>query len=157
MILIINSEDRRDKEKLYNHLKTLFSKKGFYEVSFKRHLQKRTEKQNAYWHSVICTTIANVTGSDPSTVHTYLKHKFLGIRRTFEGEEFIESRSTSDLNVEEMSKLIEEVILWAKTNFNIDIPTANEIPNSLSPYQDPKIEIGEKPKNKEDDPPFDIR
>ena len=84
---------------------------------------KRTSPQNALWW-VYMDVIAREFGYTKDEMHEICKYKFLLSEKVDEKTGLVLKyiRSTTELNKEEFSELIENLYAWAATDFNILLP-----------------------------------
>jgi len=93
------------------------------EIVIKKYVSLRTNKQNAYYWSVVIRTISQETGSDPDTVHAELKKMFLLIK---DGVLPIVG-STKKLSTKDFGVYLDKVILWAAEFLQVIVPPADYV------------------------------
>lgn len=124
MKLIIDFDKKKDKQRLFEHLKSL---NGTVYVSLER--ETRSSNLNKYYFGVVIKLICEYTGEDSESVHLFLKKKFLPIffRDRYRREELIYGGGTSRLTNKQFQEYIEKVCAFAGEFFGIYIPQPNEI------------------------------
>lgn len=95
---------------------------------------KRTDQQRKYYFGVMVIMITAElkrlgNNVDEETVHEWLKVKFNPVYIHNEAGEVIDTigGSTTDLNKEQMSELIDRVIVWVQDNLNLSIPSPTTV------------------------------
>ena len=124
MKLIIDFDKKKDKQRLFEHLKNL---SGTVYVSLER--GTRSINLNKYYFGVVIKIICDYTGEDSETVHLFLKKKFLPIffRDRYRREEVIYGGGTSYLTNKQFQEYIEKCCSFADYFFGLHIPQPNEI------------------------------
>ena len=93
------------------------------QVIIKEHKPRRTNKQNAYLFGAV---YPEISGRFPllsnEAVHKRMKRKFLSYRD--EETDTFDTRSTADLDIEEIAVYIENIAEWAASRHSIIIPEA---------------------------------
>lgn len=85
-------------------------KSGVVSVTLSDKKQSRSSQQNRYFHQLV-GLVAKEQGECPQRLKKQIKHKLGLIEKDFiNGELITQIRSTADLNKEEFSRLIEQVI-----------------------------------------------
>ena len=124
MIYVVDLKNPNVKQVVDNMINDLRreSKKGPLTVTISDKKSKRSVQQNAYAHKLI-GLIAEHQGESLESVKRQIKHR-IGLieKRMINGELITEIRSTADLNKDEFSKLIEQVITVCEY-LGIDYPT----------------------------------
>lgn len=90
-----------DRNKAETYFKKLMEEKA--RVEIKKHVSKRTNLQNAYWH-VACTILSNETGCTLPEIKKIIKDHLEFMVYTKGGHQFY--RSSADLDKEEFINLI---------------------------------------------------
>lgn len=121
MEITINNED--DKKKLYEYLK---NKAIPYRVVVDDNREKRSNRQNSYYHGVVIEYIAKHLGLFPDEVKSILAHKFLLYARFINGVAYPYAGHTSGLTTKEMEILNEQIRIWGLTELGLKIPLPNE-------------------------------
>lgn len=100
-------------------------------VKFERRGSKRSLPQNAYYHSVVVTSVKmglleiGYSLSHDET-HYFLKQKFNSIQIPNKDGEVIEvPGTTTEMNKVQFSEYIERIAQWAAEYLSIEIPAAN--------------------------------
>jgi hypothetical protein len=85
---------------------------------------RRSDRQNAYYWSVIVGMLAEFCGYDQDAMHEALKWKFLRL----EADSPLPTvRSTASLSTHEFEEYVERVRLWAGADLGVNIPLPNEV------------------------------
>ncbi len=104
-----------------------YSEKTQYEVSIKRVRPKKTKQQRSFFH-VIVRQIAVYTGHGEEEIKDMLKEKFLQKREIeIGGKVELATPSTEDLEVDEMSKFIDNVLDFAANDVGIIIERQKDL------------------------------
>ena len=90
---------------------------GQYELLIGRPQKPKSDKQRAYYWSVICKVPADETGMDPLEVHAYNKQMFLPYDKD----------STEKLTTTQEEEYHTKIRAHWNTEFNILIPLPNEV------------------------------
>lgn len=112
------------KKELYAHLKKL-ELPYYIEV---RTGDIRTLAQNKLYHFWV-GVISHEMGQLPEEIRVENQHRFLPfteIKRN--GFTFVVTTSTTDLTIEEMSKYLEQIQIYYKTEHNIELPYKYDVP-----------------------------
>lgn len=91
--------------------------------------QKRSQRsldQNAYWWAVPVRILAEELGYTDSQMHYALLGECFGYRPGPAGHAIPNVPSSSELNTEQFSHLIDWVLTWAPTELNVRIPAPSE-------------------------------
>jgi hypothetical protein len=117
MKLIIDFSKKRDKQRLFEHLKTL---SGAVYVTLEREV--RSTNLNKYYFGVVVKLICDYTGEDHNSVHLELKKRFLPVffRDRYRRQEVIYGGGTANLTNKQFQEYIEKCCAFA-------IPKPNEI------------------------------
>lgn len=112
---------------LENHLNSISTEDV--EIVIKPWRNKRSHQQNKYYWGVPIKLIGEKLGYDDDETHEILKQKFLKIKvvRLGDGEEFIISKSTTDLKTVEFEDFLSKVRTWASVKLECMIPMPNEV------------------------------
>lgn len=109
-----------------SHLANLKGKRV--EVIVRRERSQRSLDQNAYWHAVPVTLMAEYMGEDHMATHYALLGECFGYHHNAKfGLDVPNKGSSSALTVEEFSHLIEWCPPWALLNHEVRIPLPNEV------------------------------
>ena len=110
-----------------NHINTLDPEKKW-RITVEPFVKKRTLDQNAFYHGVSLKLICEHTGYELDDMKMYLCGKFFGwAEYEMMGEKRKKPiKTTSQLNVEEFTFLIEQTERWAAQELDILIPKPNE-------------------------------
>lgn len=92
-------------------------------VNVRKYGKIRSSKENNYYWGIIIPIIQEYTGMFQDEVHEALKWKFL--RMTRNGLETC--RSTASLTTKEFEDYCASIRVWARLDFNLNIPLPNEI------------------------------
>jgi hypothetical protein len=124
MKLIIDFSKKRDKQRLFEHLKTL---SGSVYVTLEREV--RSTNLNKYYFAVVVKMICDYTGEDHNSVHLELKKRFLPVffRDRYKKQEVIYGGGTANLTNKQFQEYIEKCCSFAIDFFGIYIPKPNEI------------------------------
>lgn len=88
-------------------------------------VKRTSDPQRKYWFAVPMMILGEYFGMDKDECHDAVMLKFTH----YTDEHGLERRrSINDLDESEMSKLIEDVIRWAVTEYGVQIPYPNEVP-----------------------------
>lgn len=124
--LVIDFSNQEDKTRLFHVLKNL---SGKHSISIEKFKDGRSVNQNRYYWGIVVNTLASEFGYFRDEIHQILRKKFLGYSRPnpFTGEEELFARSTTDLTTDEMESYLEQIRVWALSEFSIYLPLPNEI------------------------------
>lgn len=124
MKLIINFSKKKEKQRLFEHLKSLT---GTVYVTLER--ETRSTNLNRYYFGVVVRLICEHSGQDSLTVHSLLKTKFLPIffRDRHKRQEVIYGGGTSHLTNQQFQEYLEKCCEYAQEFFGIYVPQPNEI------------------------------
>jgi len=110
------------------YIQTLEGKK--IKLSVKLHRRTRTtgkmsdsSNQNGHLWGVVYPILCDYFGYSPDEMHQAIKCKFLRIGGT---DDLPKIRSSATLNTLEWEDLMENIRVWALTDYNIQIPTVAE-------------------------------
>lgn len=93
-----------------------------WDVTVRRHRDKRSLNQNRLYHEII-GLIADETGHSHDEIHEYVKAKFLPPRQIeMNGNAITVSGSTATLTTAQMAELTEYVMAWAASELGIVMP-----------------------------------
>lgn len=110
-----------DRQAIIDYLSRLPEGKAF-EVSVRLHKEKRSNPQNALYHSWL-NIICKETKNDHETVHKALAKMFLGVDVCeFGGQKIAKIKSTTTLNTEEFTEYLNNVEAFAATELGIILP-----------------------------------
>lgn len=120
-------------EQFKKHLSLLKSKYIVITVKPKRKMRTcgrvdEKSNQNGYYWAVVIPVLADQFGYNPDEMHQALKHKFLRIGGT---DELPKIRSTASLSAIEWENLMEQIRIWALSEYDINIPTVEDYYNGL--------------------------
>lgn len=94
---------------------------------------RRSLQQNAYWHGVPVTIMAEYMGEDHMATHYSLLHECFGYHWNEKLKKEVPNKgSSSVLTVEEFNHLIEWCPRWAFENFGVHVPLPNECDYDIS-------------------------
>jgi hypothetical protein len=126
MIMIIDFNSKKDKERLFTELKKC--KPVPYQVELKIDRDKRSGQQNKYYHGIVVKILSDETGFTPDEMHETLKYKFLRYSKALpNGEEVQIIMSTTDLDTKEFEEYLEQIKRFAIQELDVYIPDPNEI------------------------------
>ena len=98
------------------------------EVTVRRERSQRSLDQNAYWHAVPVTLMADYTGEEHMATHYALLGECFGYHHSEKFGRLVPNKgSSSALTVEEFSHLIEWCPPWALEHHGVQIPLPNEV------------------------------
>lgn len=130
---VIGTVDEKGKfivpEEMKKDFRWLFLRHAGYKVvvSVKRWRDRRSLKQNSYYHAVVVRMIGDAMGEDDyEEVHDMLKamhNKVLIIGK--DNQEAYKPRSTAKLDTKEMAEYIERCCRWAASFLDLNIPPPN--------------------------------
>ncbi len=120
--LLFASEERSARR---GYLKSLAGERVEWTVRKER--TQRSLDQNSYLHAVPVAILAEEWGEDVETTKLLILGECFGWRDAKDGHRLPMKPSTSALTVEEFSKLIEWLPVWAMFNFRVHIPLPNEV------------------------------
>lgn len=107
----------------FNHAMLAFAGKPV-ELTVRVKRNRRSDKQNAYYWSVVVGLLAEFCGYDADAMHEALKWKFLRL----EAESPLPTvRSTASLSKQEFEDYVERVRMWAGADLGVNIPLPNEV------------------------------
>jgi len=121
------------KLKLQDHVKTsiqrwvmTFKNGTHVDITIRKHNEKRTNNQNAYYWGIVIPILADYFGHDnPEDMHHDLKEKFNPIESKIEPGRMI-GGSTTKLSTEEFfcgeTSYVERICRWAVMEYEIFIP-----------------------------------
>lgn len=93
------------------------------QVQIKEYRKSRSLDQNAYFHGPVLKYICEHTGDERLWMKYYLKARFAPvIVVSVDGETKEYPKNTSDMNVKEMSKFIDDCVRFAATELSVTIP-----------------------------------
>ena len=120
--------DKQQLVGLYTKMHDKLKKEGVIKVSIKSMKTKTNEQLGYYWSAVVPTITkalnerglasARLTEAD---VNEVLNRKFFTNNVVIDGEMQCLPRSKAEATKEEMSKFLEDVLMWA-SNMEIDVP-----------------------------------
>jgi hypothetical protein len=96
------------------------------ELVMRRYYPQRSDEQNRYWWGVVVHLIAERTGFPKDDVHELLMAKFTSQEAVVEGAKTRIRKSSTELNTQEFTDLIEQTIAWAAEKLDLVIPTPEE-------------------------------
>jgi len=142
MVLLLDKSNEGSKQAFWEYLKQLPNK--VYLIEVKRYRERRSLRQNRYYHGVVVKMIAEETGMESEEVHEVLKKKFIKQRdyalvksegkyfACFEDtgemipsdelEEYYKKKGSKDLDTKEFKEYIEKIHIWAANFLGINIP-----------------------------------
>lgn len=90
--------------------------------------EKRSIKQNNYYWGVVIQILSDYFGYFPEETHHILKCQFLGFHtiKVKDIEYKIPATSTTDLGTKDMETYLDNIRMWAASEYNIQIPLPNE-------------------------------
>lgn len=91
----------------------------------------RSLSHNAYYWGVVVKTVSDYTGDHPQDVHRWYKARFAITFHTFNGVEFEDSRSTSEMNKKQFAEYVEMIRLHALEVMGLDIPLPGDVPDHV--------------------------
>jgi hypothetical protein len=94
------------------------------EVIVRKIRKHRSNKQNAFYWSVVVGLLAEHCGYTPEEMHEALKWKFL---RTEVDSPLPTVRSTTSLSTVEFEEYQEQIRIWASSDLGVYIPLPNEV------------------------------
>jgi len=108
------------------HLEKLREKRV--EVTVRRERTQRSLDQNAYWHAVPVTLMAEYMGEEHMATHYALLGECFGYHWNEGFGRYIPNKgSSSTLTVEDFSHLIEWCPPWALAHHAVQVPLPNEV------------------------------
>lgn len=120
-----NGELHIDKQSYVGYHQHLLNLKGLpVTIVIDKVRKTRSDRQNAYYHGVVCKIIADFTGHSSSEIHTAVSMKFLSMTDS-KGITF--TRSTTDLNTIEMENYLDRIRIWARTELGVFVPMPNQV------------------------------
>jgi hypothetical protein len=125
MILIVDFNSKSDKVRLNETLKGL--KPIPYRVEIKVDMDKRSNRQNRYFHGVMLPILSEHTGYTPNEIKALLKGMFLTYTIELKGLEFELIKNTSDLDTKEMEEFLEKCRMFSAIELDCQIPLPNEL------------------------------
>jgi hypothetical protein len=125
MILIVDFNSKSDKVRLNETLKGL--KPIPYRVEIKVDRDKRSNRQNRYFHGVMLPILSEHTGYTPNEIKALLKGMFLTYTIELKGLEFELIKNTSDLDTKEMEEFLEKCRMFSAIELDCQIPLPNEL------------------------------
>jgi hypothetical protein len=97
------------------------------EFTIKRKRSQRSLDQNKFWWAVPVAILAEHCGYTPSQMHYALLGECFGYLAGPTGQPVPNVPSSSELSVDEFSRLIEWVLTWAPSELGVSIPAPNEV------------------------------
>lgn len=94
------------------------------ELTISKERLTRSLSQNRYYWGVIIEILSDSFGYDKEEMHEALKFKFL---KKHEDTDLVTVGSTAKLTTAEFTEYIDEVIRWSSTEYQIVIPSADEV------------------------------
>ena len=119
----------QDQSGMRRHLSTLDGHDV--EVTIKRKRSQRSVDQNRYWWAIPVALLSEHTGYTPSQMHYALLGECFGYATGPTGQPMPNVPSSSELSVDEFSRLIEWVLVWAPSELGVEIPAPNEVEYGL--------------------------
>ena len=105
-------------------------KDGLYDVIIKKHKNKRTIDQNAYYWSTVIHILSDYFGYEPEEMHEELKLKFNPVESKLQPGKII-GGSTTKMSTDEFfgdeQSYINRIRRWASVEFAINIPDPRSI------------------------------
>ena len=98
-------------------------KNGF--IIVEKLFKQRSVQQNAYYWGVVIYELSGYTGFTSDEMHEALKWQFLRIHS--ERGDIDSVKSTTDLSTTEFEDYLEQIRIWAASEFGVVIPEPNEI------------------------------
>lgn len=97
------------------------------ELTVQRRRDIRSLNQNRYYWGVVVKILGDEFGYLPDEMHEILRSKFL--RRWSQGKvgTFAYSTSTANLDTNAFEQYLEQIRIWAVTEFSITVPLPNEV------------------------------
>lgn len=123
---IVNMSDAREAAQFLNGLRRL---KGPYRFDVRKFRQRRSDRQNRYFHPCFCQPLADflTDQGQPTTMleaKAIIKEKFLRRTRidTNTGEVLEYVARTRDLDTAEFNELLDQSAAWLNDMFGIIVP-----------------------------------
>lgn len=88
------------------------------EITVKKYVPKRTDRQHRYYFGVVVDMIARETGMSKEEAHDGLKQMFLRV----DHDKLPTVRSTTSLTTKEFMAYIEQVVMWSAQFLGLVIP-----------------------------------
>ena len=101
-------------------------KEGLYDIIIKKHKNKRTLDQNAYYFGVVLSILSDYFGYEVDEMHEEMKLKFNPVKSKI-NTGLLVGGSTKKMNTEEFSEYIEKIRRWAAIDYQIEIPDPKRI------------------------------
>lgn len=125
MILIVDFSKQSDKQKLHETLKGL--KPVAYWIELKIDRDKRSNRQNRYFHGVVLPLLSEETGFTTNEIKSLLKNMFLGYQKLLpNGLEVDLIKGTAELDTKEFEEFLEKVRRFSAQELDVQIPMPNE-------------------------------
>ena len=121
MILILDKGHITNKDAVNNYLK---GKSGRYSLTKAESL--RSLNQNNYLFGVVYKYISEETGEDIDRVHDLMRLKFHYEIVEDNGESAKVLKTTTKMSTIEFNNYIEQIVRWAASFLNLNIPMPNE-------------------------------
>lgn len=122
---IVNFENLEHVDRLCTYMEDL--KDGIYWVEIKKYRKNRSLEQNGYYWGVVIEILSREFGCIPEEMHEILKARFNSeITILPNGEEVRHVKSTKDKDTFNFEEYLEDIRVWADTEFGINIPLPNE-------------------------------
>ena len=96
---------------------------GEVQVIVRKPRKDRSDRQNRYFHGVICQMVGDEIGIIPDEAKDLLKMMFLKVEKNG----YTTMKQTSKLSTVEMEEFHENCRRWAAETLNINVPTPNEV------------------------------
>ena len=94
------------------------------ELTIRKERHTRSLSQNRYYWGVIIEILSDHFGYDKEEMHEALKFKFL---KKHGDTDLVTVVSTAKLSTAEFTEYIDDIIRWASTEYQVFIPSADDI------------------------------
>ena len=108
-------------QKYLVHLASLENRRV--ELILRKRRSQRSIEQNRYYWGVIVEILADHFGYNPEEMHEALKFHFLKSHE----DKLVTVKSTAKLSTDEFARYINQIVIWAATEYQIFIPPAGEV------------------------------
>jgi ribosomal protein L39E len=125
MIILTDFNCKSSKGKLFDQLKLL--KPVPYWIEIKEDKDKRSNRQNRYFHGVMLPILSEHTGYTTNEIKALLKGMFLTYTIELKGLEFELIKSTSDLDTKEMEEFLEKCRMFSAMELDCQVPLPGEM------------------------------
>lgn len=126
MILIIDFSNTEDKKRLYKELNKV--KPVPYWIELKIDRDKRSNRQNRYFHGVVLPLLSEHTGFTTDEIKSLLKGMFLTYYKDLPNGLSVElTKGTAELDTKEFEEFMDKVRMFSAQELDVQVPLPNEV------------------------------